>query len=228
MALDTETLNDLIATIRRFVDKRLIPLETEVAEADAIPPALIDEMRELGLFGLTDSGKLRRPGPDDGRGGAGRVFELRPRRARLPVGVRHQCRHRHRRASPSTAPRSRRPAILPRSGQRRPDRLVRADRAGCRLRRRQRCKHNGTCARAITYLLNGTKTVHHQCAARGSCSPSWRAPTPNQRGAGRCLGLRGRERDTPGLSLGKAEKKKLGQQGAHVCDVIFDNCARAR
>jgi acyl-CoA dehydrogenase len=28
-------------------------------------------------------------------------------------------------------------------------------------------------------------------------------------------------RDTPGLSVGKPEKK-MGQQGAHVCDVIFD------
>jgi acyl-CoA dehydrogenase len=29
-------------------------------------------------------------------------------------------------------------------------------------------------------------------------------------------------RDLPGLSVGKPEKK-MGQQGAHVCDVIFDN-----
>jgi acyl-CoA dehydrogenase len=30
------------------------------------------------------------------------------------------------------------------------------------------------------------------------------------------------ERDTPGLSVGKPEKK-MGQQGAHICDVIFEN-----
>ena len=29
-------------------------------------------------------------------------------------------------------------------------------------------------------------------------------------------------RDLPGLSVGKPEKK-MGQQGAHICDVIFDN-----
>ncbi len=29
-------------------------------------------------------------------------------------------------------------------------------------------------------------------------------------------------RDTPGLSVGKPEKK-MGQQGAHICDVNFDN-----
>ena len=31
-------------------------------------------------------------------------------------------------------------------------------------------------------------------------------------------------RDTPGLSVGKPEKK-MGQQGAHICDVNFDNAA---
>ena len=29
-------------------------------------------------------------------------------------------------------------------------------------------------------------------------------------------------RSLPGLSVGKPEKK-MGQQGAHICDVIFDN-----
>ncbi len=32
--------------------------------------------------------------------------------------------------------------------------------------------------------------------------------------------------DSPGLSIGKPERK-MGQQGAHVCDVIFDGRARA-
>ena len=31
------------------------------------------------------------------------------------------------------------------------------------------------------------------------------------------------ERHAPGLSLGKTDKK-MGQKGAHTCDVIFDNC----
>lgn len=31
------------------------------------------------------------------------------------------------------------------------------------------------------------------------------------------------ERGTPGLSLGKPDKK-MGQRGAHTCDVIFENC----
>ena len=31
------------------------------------------------------------------------------------------------------------------------------------------------------------------------------------------------EADTPGISLGKANRK-MGQQGGHVCDVIFEDC----
>ena len=53
MAVDTETLEHLLETVRRFVEKRLIPLESQVAEDDHIPDDVIDEMRELGLFGLT-------------------------------------------------------------------------------------------------------------------------------------------------------------------------------
>ena len=53
MALDSETLNQLCSTVRRFVDERLIPLESQVADDDLVPPEVVDEMRELGLFGLS-------------------------------------------------------------------------------------------------------------------------------------------------------------------------------
>ncbi|MEW5423936.1 acyl-CoA dehydrogenase family protein [Amorphus sp. 3PC139-8] len=53
MALDTETLTHLIDTVRRFVDERLIPVEPRVEEENAIPPEIVREMRELGLFGLS-------------------------------------------------------------------------------------------------------------------------------------------------------------------------------
>ena len=53
MALDPETLRQFLDTIRRFVREKLEPAEEAVAESDRIPPALIAEMRALGLFGLT-------------------------------------------------------------------------------------------------------------------------------------------------------------------------------
>ena len=53
MALDPETFDALIDTVRRFVAERLRPIEAEVEAADAIPEAIVDEMKAMGLFGLS-------------------------------------------------------------------------------------------------------------------------------------------------------------------------------
>ena len=53
MALDKETLNQFIDSVRRYVRDRLVPLEMQVAEEDHIPEGVIEEMKEMGLFGLS-------------------------------------------------------------------------------------------------------------------------------------------------------------------------------
>jgi acyl-CoA dehydrogenase len=53
MALDPETFDALIDTVRRFVTERLRPLEAEVEAADAIPDTIVAEMKDMGLFGLS-------------------------------------------------------------------------------------------------------------------------------------------------------------------------------
>ena len=53
MALDEDTLNQLLDTVDKFVQKRLVPLESQVGIEDEIPEDVIDEMKALGLFGLT-------------------------------------------------------------------------------------------------------------------------------------------------------------------------------
>ena len=53
MALDPDTLEQLTTTIRRFVDEKLIPREREVAQTDSIPAEIVESMRDLGLFGLS-------------------------------------------------------------------------------------------------------------------------------------------------------------------------------
>lgn len=53
MSLDGETFEALIDQVRRFVAERLRPLEAEVEAADAIPQDVIDEMKSMGLFGLS-------------------------------------------------------------------------------------------------------------------------------------------------------------------------------
>ena len=53
MALDEATLSQLLDTVEKFVRERLRPLESQVGTEDAIPDEVINEMKELGLFGLT-------------------------------------------------------------------------------------------------------------------------------------------------------------------------------
>ena len=53
MALDQETLDLLLASVRRFVTERLVPHEAELAASNQVPPRLVEEMRALGLFGLS-------------------------------------------------------------------------------------------------------------------------------------------------------------------------------
>ena len=53
MSLDPETFDALIETVRRFVAERLRPLEERVAEEDEVPEEIVREMRGMGLFGLS-------------------------------------------------------------------------------------------------------------------------------------------------------------------------------
>jgi butyryl-CoA dehydrogenase len=43
----------IVAAIREFVDREVIPAASELEHADTYPEALIGGMRELGLFALT-------------------------------------------------------------------------------------------------------------------------------------------------------------------------------
>jgi acyl-CoA dehydrogenase len=53
MALDPESFELLLSTLRRFVAERLRPLEAQVAEEDEVPEDLVAEMKAMGLFGLS-------------------------------------------------------------------------------------------------------------------------------------------------------------------------------
>jgi len=53
MIRDQEVLDSLLDTVSRFVRERLVPIEAQVAAHDAIPDDIIEEMKSLGLFGLT-------------------------------------------------------------------------------------------------------------------------------------------------------------------------------
>jgi alkylation response protein AidB-like acyl-CoA dehydrogenase len=53
----TEGLSDvqteIVATVRSFVDKEILPVATELEHADEYPTRIVDGLKDLGLFGLT-------------------------------------------------------------------------------------------------------------------------------------------------------------------------------
>ncbi len=48
----TEVQAEIVSTVRQFVDKEVIPNAQELEHSDTYPQAIVDGMREMGLFGL--------------------------------------------------------------------------------------------------------------------------------------------------------------------------------
>jgi len=51
----TEVQRDILATVREFVDKEIIPHAQRLEHADVYPAEIVEGMRDMGLFGLTIS-----------------------------------------------------------------------------------------------------------------------------------------------------------------------------
>ena len=51
--MDADVFDQFIEQLERYVRERLIPAEADVIAQDRVPETIIDEMREMGLFGLT-------------------------------------------------------------------------------------------------------------------------------------------------------------------------------
>lgn len=67
MIRNQETLDQLLHMIQQFVKNELMPREHEVAEKDEMPQDIIDQMKALGLFGLTIPEGIWRFRTDHGR-----------------------------------------------------------------------------------------------------------------------------------------------------------------
>lgn len=48
----TDIQTEIVDNVRRFVDKQIIPVAQDLEHADEYPTAIVDGMREMGLFGL--------------------------------------------------------------------------------------------------------------------------------------------------------------------------------
>ena len=213
MALDTETLTLLLDAVRRFVHERLIPAEDELAASGEVPPDIVAEMRELGLFGLSIS-------PDYGGLGLNMeeevrvVFELGQTSpafrslAGTNIGIGSQ-------AIVLAGTDEQRNRYLPRlaSGE-----LVGSfDRARCRIRRHGAAPVRR--ARRRQLRAQWHQALHHQRAHRrvvlGHGAHRARSAAPIR------FRLTGSRRAN--LTIGKPDKK-MGQAGALTSDVVFDNC----
>ncbi|MEV3965553.1 acyl-CoA dehydrogenase family protein [Nocardia sp. NPDC050193] len=48
----TEDQTEIIATVRTYVEKKILPVATELEHADEYPQEIVDGLKELGIFGL--------------------------------------------------------------------------------------------------------------------------------------------------------------------------------
>lgn len=48
----TEVQREIIATVRQFVDREVIPAAQGLEHSDSYPQAIVDQMKDMGLFGL--------------------------------------------------------------------------------------------------------------------------------------------------------------------------------
>ena len=216
MIRDAETQTLLEDTIRRFVREKLVPREAEVDETDAIPADLIGAMREIGMFGLTIP---------EAYGGLGVTMEEEVRIAFelgqtspafrsvigtnngigsigiLLDGTEEQKTH--------YLPKLAAGELIGSFCLTEPD--SGSDAASLKTTAR---RDGGA------YVLNGTKRYITNAPEAGIYTVM--ARTSDAKGASGISAFIV-ERDTPGLSLGKPDRK-MGQRGAHTSDVIFENC----
>src|ERR1700689_136700 len=52
-ATDEDVRSEIIETVRRFVAREVIPVASDLERTDTFPEALVEDMRALGLFGVT-------------------------------------------------------------------------------------------------------------------------------------------------------------------------------
>jgi acyl-CoA dehydrogenase len=216
MALDADTFGQLIDTIRRFVAERLRPLEAQVAENDEIPDDLIQEMKELGLFGLSipeEYGGLGLSMSEEVRV----VFELGKTSpafrsafgTNVGIGSQGLVMAGNEAQKTRFLPGIASGEIITSFALTEPE--AGSDGAGVRTRA-VKDGNQWKLSGGKRYITNADKAHLFTVMARTG--------GPGAGGVSAFLV----PADSPGLSVG-AHEKKMGQHGAHICDVNFDDVA---
>jgi len=218
MALDQETRDQLIEGVRRFVAERLRPLEAQVSADDAIPDAVVEEMKELGLFGLSI--------PEE-YGGIGLsmaqecavAYELGQTAlafrsvfgTNVGIGSQGILMDGTQEQKTEFLPRVASGELIMSFALTEPD--AGSDAAAVKTRG-ERVKDAG----GDYYVLNGTKRFITNAPRAGAFTLMARTDGDGASGISAFIV----PSSLPGLSLGKPDKK-MGQRGTKTCDVVLDN-----
>ena len=215
--VDETTMTNLIDVVRKYVNERLIPLEPKISEEDKIPEEVVQEMRDLGLFGLTIPQEY---------GGIG-------------LNTEQECRVVMELGRTSPAFRSifgtnngigSQGIVMDGTNEQKSyylPKLASGEIIGSfALTEPEAGSDAGSLQTKATlegdeYVLNGTKRyiTNAPNAQLFTVFARTDPSTNNSRGVSAFLV----DSKLPGISLGQPYKK-MGQQGAHVCDVVFENC----
>lgn len=215
MIRDPQTFQHLIDAVRKFVRERLVPNEARLAEEDRVPPEILGEMRAMGLFGLSIPEEF---------GGLGLTMEEEVLIAfeightspafRSIFGTNNGIGSQGIAMDGTPAQKSH---WLPRlaSGELISSFALTETNAGSDAASiATTAKRDGA-----HYRLNGTKRFITNAPEASVFTLMARTGGPGAGGISAFIV----PRDAPGLSFGKIDRK-MGQHGAHTCDVILEDC----
>ena len=217
MIRDLETLSLLKDGIARFVREVLIPQEDIVADTDAIPASVVAQMRELGLFGLCipeEYGGLALTMEEEVLVAMELAYASPAFRSLVGtnngIGAQGIVIDGTPEQKAAWLPRLASGEIIGSFALTEPD--SGSDAASLRT---TAVKDGGD------YVINGVKRYITNAPEAGVFTVM--ARTDQARKDAGAISAILVERGAPGLSLGKIDRK-MGQRGAHTCDVIFENC----
>jgi len=216
MALDAETRDQLIETVRRFVREKCVPAEAKTSEDDRVPDSIIAEMRALGLFGLSIPQEY---------GGLGLTMEEEV----LVCFELGQTSPAFRSVIGTNVGIGSQGVVMFGTDEQKNEWLPKLASGEVVASFALTEPGAGSDAAAVKvsairdgddYVVNGTKRFITNANRAGMFTLMARTD-PSRKGAGGISAFIVPAK-TPGVSVGKPEKK-MGQQGAHICDVIFEN-----
>lgn len=217
MIRDEETFGILLDSIARFVRERLVPAEAAVAETDQVPQDIVAEMKELGLFGLSI--------PEE-YGGLGLTMEEEVR-AVFELGWTSPA---FRSVFGTNVGIGSQGIVMDGTAEQRRDylpKLARGELVASFALTEPGAGSDPASLRTLAirdgdhYVVNGTKRYITNAPEAGIFTLMARTD-PEDKGASGISAFIV-DAKSSGITLGKPDRK-MGQRGAHTCDVIFDDC----